>query len=321
MATQPFVIVPSLAAIAVAYPQGKLIADRACPRVSVATESFRYTKYGLGDAFRTPDTRVGRKSAPNQLDWSGEELTTSTNDEGLDAPVPNKDIKAYDMAKAAGTGFVGNVDPLARATANVTQALQNRREKRTADLIFNPASYGDDNKVDLMASGQVQWSDYDNSDPLRQIMEALDSCVVRPNVAIWGRKTSTTLRMNPKICKAVFGNNTDAGVVPLQALADLLELDEILVGDAWIDTAKPGQPTSLVRCWGSHASFMYRNMQATVDGGVTFCYTAQWGDRVAGTILDSDVGMLGGVRVRVGESVKELATANDLGYFFENVVA
>jgi hypothetical protein len=33
------------------------------------------------------------------------------------------------------------------------------------------------------------------------------------------------------------------------------------------------------------------------------------------------LGLRGGVRVRVGESVKELVIAKDLGYFFENAIA
>ena len=44
MATTPFVVVPSLAAIAVGYKQKGRIADKVLPRVPVATETFRYLK-------------------------------------------------------------------------------------------------------------------------------------------------------------------------------------------------------------------------------------------------------------------------------------
>lgn len=319
MATTPFVIVPALAAIAVAYRQQNRIADAVLPRVPVGTQSFRYIKYGLADAFKAPDTLVGRKSAPNQLDWGSLEVTDTVQDHGLDAPVPNADIMAHQMAQSAGGGLVSQVDPLARATTLIMETVQNRREKRAADLVFDAANYAAANKATL--SGTSQWSDYTNSDPLVAIMAALDSMVMRPNFAVMGRLVSTKLRMHPKVCKAVFGNNTDAGYVPLRALADQLELDDIFVGDAWVDTAAPGQAASLARTWGKHAGFFYRNMQADTLGGVTFGMTAQWGDQVAGTIEDSDVGLRGGVRVRAGESVKELITANDLGYLFTNAVA
>lgn len=319
MVKTPFVIVPALAAIAVAYRQPRLIADNVLPRVGVMTQSFRYLKYGLGDMFQAPDDLVGRRSAPNTLDWSSSELTASVQDHALDTGVPNVDIEAWQRARDAGQGMVSQADPLARATELVMQTVLNRREKRAADLVFNLASYNAANRVTL--SGTGQWSDFVNSDPLTAILTAFDSCVMRPNVGTIGRAVATKLQTHPKICKAVFGYNTDAGVAPLDAIRRLLELDELNVGEGWINTAAPGQPASLSRVWGKHAAFTYRDMQATPEGGVTFGFTAQFGDRIAGAYDEPKMGMRGGQMVRAGESVQELVTANDLGYFFQNAVA
>lgn len=319
MAAHPFVYSPALAGIAIAYKQKLRIADRVLPRVPVATEVFRYLKYATGDEFQMPDTRVGRKSAPNQLDWSSSELQAAVVDQGLDTPVPNADIEAYERGRAAGPGYVAAADPLQRSTELVMAAVQNRREFRAASLVFNAANYGAGNKATL--SGTGQWSDFTNSDPLSVILTALDSMIMRPNVGVLGREVATKLRTHPKICKAVFGNNTDAGVAPLQAIADLLELEELVVGDAWVNTAAPGQPAAMSRAWGKHASFLFRDMNADPNGGVTFGFTAQYGQQIAGTIEDADIGLRGGKRVRAGESVLELITANDLGYLFTNAVA
>lgn len=319
MATKPFVIVPALCAIAVAYRQSNLIADQVLPRVPTYTEQFRYPLYGLADAFQAPDTTVGRKSAPNQIDWTSGENTASVVDQALDTPVPNADMMAWEQARQAGAGYVSQANPQERATRLVMQTVQNRREYRAANLVFNAANYGANNKTTL--SGTGQWSDYTNSDPLVAIMGYLDSCVMRPNIGVLGRAVATKLQMHPKICKAVFGNNTDAGVAPLRAVADLLELDEIYVGNGWLNTAAPGQAAALSRAWGKHAAFLVRNQEADLQGGVSFGMTAQYGDQLAGLIEDSDVGMRGGVRVRAGESVRELITAPDLGYFVQNAVA
>lgn len=313
----PFVVVPSLSAVAIAYVQGDRIADRALPRVPVYTETFNHLRYAIGDAFAAPDTRVGRKGAPNQITWGSDTVAASVEDHALDTPVPNADVNAYNLAKQAGTGYVAQSDPLSRATKLVMQAVQNRREKRAADLLFNKNNYNVNNRETLVSGF---WDDYANSDPLVQIDEYFDGMVMRPNVAIFGRRVASKLRRHPKICKAVFGNNTDAGKVPLQALAEEIGVEEILVGDAWVNIAAPGQPANLVRVWGNHAAFTVRNKEADTQGGVTFGYTAQFGDQVAGTIEDPDIGMRGGQRVRAGESVKELITANDLGFFVENAI-
>ena len=127
--------------------------------------------------------------------------------------------------------------------------------------------------------------------------------------------------MHPKLCKAIFKNNTDAGVISRQAFADLFELDEVLVGDGWINTAKEGQAPSMQRIWGKHASFMHRNMNADTQFGITYGFTARWGGRIGGLIEDPDMGLRGGKRARAGESVVELITANDLAYGFFNAVA
>ncbi|MDT4884304.1 hypothetical protein FQZ97_1204280 [compost metagenome] len=77
----------------------------------------------------------------------------------------------------------------------------------------------------------------------------------------------------------------------------------------------------MVRAWGPHAAFLYRDRLANNSGGTTFGFTAQWGTRISGSIEDGDIGLRGGQRVRVGESTKEVVCAPDLGYFFENAVS
>lgn len=66
---------------------------------------------------------------------------------------------------------------------------------------------------------------------------------------------------------------------------------------------------------------IYRDRLADTNGGTTFGLTAQFGSREVRDIFDENMGMRGGYNVRVGESVRELITAPDLGFFLENVIA
>ena len=309
MSKAPFPIDPALTAIAIAYRNARLIADSVLPRVLVGKQEFKYTVYDLAEGFTVPDTRVGRKSKPNQVEFKGEEKTASTEDHGLDAPVPQADID-----NAAGTQF----DPLGRATELTTNLILLDREVRTSGVVFNKTNYAAANAVTL--AGASQWNDPASS-PLNAITDALDAVIMRPNIGVLGRAVSTALRRHPKVVKAYNGTLGDEGLVPLQFLADLFELEEILVGDARVNTARPGQTVSLQRTWGKHAAFLYRDPLAGPDGGTAWGYTAQWGGRVAGSKEDPDVGLRGGQRVRSGESVVELVTAKDLGCFFENAIA
>lgn len=308
----PFVVSPVLSAIAVAYKNGQMIADSVLPRVPVDAENFKYMSYPIGEFFSPPDTKVGRKGQPNQVEFTGTELTDSTQDHGLDDPVPNKDS----MNAASQPGVP---DPKMRAAQGVTELIVLAREVRAAALVFDAAKYGAANKETLV--GTAQWSDFVNSNPQANIKAGIDNMVMRPTIGVIGRAAWSVISQHPKLCKAVFGNATDAGVISKRAFADLFELEELYIGEGWVNIAKKGQPVNMQRVWGKKAAFLHRNMNADAQFGVTFGYTAQFGPRVAGEIVDPDIGLHGGVRVRVGESVKELVTANDLGYLFADCVA
>lgn len=323
MSKAPFVVQPQLTAVTLAYRNERMIADDVLPRVQVDADTFKYTKYTVEDAFTIPNTRVGRKSQVNEIDWSASESTVATSDYGLEDAIPQADIdRARNAPRVSG---VMPVDPLARSTELLTDLVALDREKRTADTVFNASTYPAANKTTL--SGTGQWSDFTNSDPVSAILTAMDTMLIRPNKLVLGRAVWTKLQLHPKIVAAAFplGGNATAGggKVARQALADLLELDEIVVGEGWYNSAKKGQTPSLARLWGKHASLIYSSpLPSGPQGGVTFGFTGEWGNRIAGTIEnDPDIGLRGGTRVRVGESVVEVVCASDTGYFFQNAIA
>lgn len=316
--TAPFVVQPRLTQIAMAIKPERMIADLVCPRIPVEAEKFIYSKMITSEMFTIPDTKVGRSSEPNQVEFGAVDVTDSTEDEALDDFVPQKDID-----NSVGTNF----DPLAIAVEATSLLLDLRREQRVASLYFTKANYGS-NAATL--SGNSQWSDQTNSDPYQAIMGAFDSMLIRPNIAVLGRLTATKLRTHPKIVAGVAASSSvgvatgAAGSVPLRALADYLELDEIYVGEPFYNSAAKGQTMTAARLWGKHAAFLRidRNIRSVRGMAMpTFAFTAQFGTRFAGTILDQKRGIKGGQIVRVGEQVKELISFADAGYMFENAVA
>ena len=111
------------------------------------------------------------------------------------------------------------------------------------------------------------------------------------------------------------------GYANKRAVADLLELDDIDVGEGWINIAKPGQAPVRARVWPNkfllhHRAPLADSMAATP----TFGWTAQFGTRVSGSIAQPTVGLRGSDLVRSGESVKEVISAPELGYLFEAVI-
>lgn len=307
MSTRPFPTDARLTAIALAYrnPDITLIADDVLPRTPVAYE-FKWLEYDLAQGFTVPDTRVGRKSEPNQVDFQATEQISKCEDHGLDDLVPNEDIEADNQG----------VDPLGTATGYLTGLVALGREQRVAGQVFDGTNHV--NKATL--SGTGQW-DNAGSDPVAAIGDALDTPIMRPNIAIFGQTTWTKLRRNVKLVQAIKGTAQGAGQVSRQEFAEFFELQQVLVGASFVNTAKKGQAANLSRVWGKHAAFIYRDRVAGPQSGITYGYTGTFGSKIAGTMPEPKIGLTGAVRVRTGERLREIIAAKALSYFFQNAVS
>ncbi len=309
MATRPFPVDPRLTAIALAYrnPDIALIADDVLPRTPTAAE-FKWLLYDLAQGFTIPDLKVGRRSYPTEVEFTATEQIDKCVDYALDDFIPNDDLEADNQG----------VDPRGTAVAYLTHLVKLGREIRAAGLVFNTSSYASGYKSTL--SGTSQWSDTTNSNPVVAISDALEVPIYRPNIAVFGQAAWSITRRHPKLVQAIKGQLA-SGHVSRREFADFFELSEVYVGAGFVNNAKKGQPVSTARVWGKHAAFIYRDRVAGPQAGVTFGFTAQFGDIQSGSIPDQKRGYNGGEVVRVGERVKEIVCATNLGYWFENCVA
>jgi hypothetical protein len=318
MATTAFPISPQLTAIAMAYsnPATALIADEVLPRTPTA-KKFAWSNYDVGQGYTIPQTQVGRKSVPTEVDFTGVLVQDEVQDFGLDDVVPNDEIEAWNSMIKPPSG--GPPNPLDLSTMMVTKLIGLDREVRVAGKVFNAANYAAPNQTTLL--GTNQWSDFVNSNPLDAILAALDIPLFRPNVAVLGQATYTKLRQHPRIVQAIYGTAQTGGAVTLEQLAQLLEVKRVVVGAGFINTARKGQPVNTQRVWGKHAAFLYIDKEAAMGMQPCWGFTAQWGDKIAGDIPEPKTGLRGSQRIRVGESLKEVVSAPALGYYFQNAVA
>lgn len=308
MTEAPFPIDPVLTGIAIAYKNEAYIADAVMPRAPVGLQSYKWKQYDLGETFRIPATHVGRTGRPNEIEFTYTEQTDSTVDHGLEDPIPQSDIN---------NSAQSNYNPVNNATERLADLVLLDRERRVATQVFTAANYGANTAT---LSGTDQWSDT-TSDPLGVILDTMDSMVVRPNIMVIGQAVYRQLQTHPKILGALNRRDTAYGRANKQFLADLFEVEQVLVGAAWAATSKEGQTTTMARLWGKHCALLHVNPRAQTGEMPTFGFTAEWGTRVAGSWEDKNIGLRGGTRVRVGESVKETICAADLGYLLVNAVA
>lgn len=319
MAQAPFVINPQLTAIAIRFGntgRRQYIADQAVPRTRVTSPEFTYTSYALAEAFTVPDAQVGRRSRPNEVSWTASEATGAVKDYALDSPVPFRDQMA---AQAATLPF----NLRAQAARLSTDKVMLNRELRAATLLFSAANYQTGYKLTTL-SGTDLWTDQ-TSDPYGVFQDARDAMLTVPNVAVMGAGVYNALRGHEGLSTKIGGSAGTGRLLSNEELADILEVERIIVGRAKYQTSKKGQTLTTANIWGNHVALISLP-ELNEDGTVInpeepgFGYTFQWNDRVAGEINDPDMGMYGGVRVRSGESVVEQIINPYAGYFIQSPI-
>lgn len=316
MPQYPFPVSDRYTAVAIAYRNTDLIADMVLPPTPVLDRNFQYLLHNKDESFTVPDTRVGRRGAPNQISFGATSQASATEDYALEDPIPQDDIEA------AQSGDIPGLDPVGKSTEYLTNLIELDKEIRVANLVFANGTYPTANKVVL--SGTSQFSDYTNSNPVSVLMAYLDIPLMRPKQMVLGQDAWRVIRQHPRVVEAVKGTGAGVnaqGTISREQLAELLEIDEIIVGKGWVNTARRGLPATYARVWGKHIALLYKDVLAGPQQGTTFGMNAMWGTRIAGQIPDPNIGMRGGVKNRVGMSCKEIITAPDLGFFIQNAVA
>ena len=309
---RPFTVDPVLTAIAIGYsnPANTLIADQVLPIVPVMGEQFKWTEYPIASAFTLPETRVGRRGQPNQITFEGLERDGSTEDYGLDTPIPISDIEAARRSRAQKRS---TYDPEQNAVMMLTKLMQLRREVRVAATVQNELLYTGDRRIAL--TGGDRFDQYETSDPLLVLKAAVNATLIyRANTLVMGHAVWQVLSSHPVLVNAVRGNLTNKGIITREELAGLLEIKQVLVGEGYVNTARPGQAPELNRVWGDTIEALYVDPSMNSPmGEVSFGFTAEYGGRVSGRIEDPDIGIYGGFRIRVGGAQREIVAAKDVG--------
>ncbi len=294
--------------IAVAYRNAQYLADWVFPRVPVNLLTYKYMDYPLAESFTIPETRIGRRSAPNMVHFTASEQTSSCVDYALSDVVPHDDIRNAPRG----------ADPVDRSVMLLSDLIALDRERRVAGLAFDASEFGNENKLAL--SGESQWSHAD-ADPIRAIEDAKYSMLMMPTKLLFGPDVWRSVSTHPRVLKAVNRSSGDSGVATPAQVGDILQL-EVRVGLAWATSSKPGQPPTLARLWGKKALMFHDSPNAGLAGPPTFGVTAQYGDRVTRVGHEDKLGGLrGGTGLIVGESVDERIIASRAGYLFDAAVA
>jgi hypothetical protein len=137
----------------------------------------------------------------------------------------------------------------------LTLALQMEKEKALADTLTSSSIITQYQTL----SGNAQFSDYLNSDPIGKFSTARSTvrsgCGKAPNVAIMDWAVFNKLRFHPGILDALgFKENRPGGLQEAE-MASAMGVSKVIIANASYNSAKEGQTDVLAPCWGKHIVF------------------------------------------------------------------
>lgn len=301
--------------------ESNFIAGQVFPMVPVQKQSDRYFVYKKEDWFRDD----AQERAPGTESAGGDYDIDNTPTYFCRKYAFHKDVFEEDRANAD--------DPLTPdedAVAFVTDKILLNKENNWARTFFKTGVWGTDLQgAATAATGKVvYWDDYANSSPIEDITAASTAQAEvtgkRPNTIVMGRRAYDALKNHPDFLDRV--KYTQKGVVTTDLIAQMFDVDRVLVANAIQNTAKKGQQAAMSFILGNHVLLCYTTNAPrlkTATAGYTFVWTGLMGSNALGGRINRfsmpHLG-IGTERIECELAYDMKVIAADMGTFIENAV-
>ena len=294
----------ALSNVSIAYKNASYIYDKVFPYVTVPKQSDKYFTFDKADMFtdqadiRAPgDTakRGGYRLSSSSFfcdDWA---FSKQLPDEVRDNADDGLDIEQADAEY-------------------VTEKLLLRLERQFVSQWFVTSVWG------TTSTPGTVWTTYATSTPLEDIQVGVETVMkntgLAPNKFVMGQEVWTDLKNHPDVVDRL--PSTQLANVQLAAFAQLIGVEEVLVGTSVYNSAGENETAVMGYNWGNDALLLHVPSspgRMTPSAGYTF----RWGSREVLKFRDTPEDRKADV-IMVHEYVDFVATGTDLGYFFLNCV-
>jgi hypothetical protein len=315
--------------IVIAYMQSLdgFVADRVFPNVPVEKQADAYFKYDRSDFMRN---QMRKRAESTESAGSGWKISNDTY--YADVWALHKDIG--DQTRANADNPI-NLDRDATNWLGLQCALN--REVNFVSSWFRSGLWSTEVWGDAASPGAnnvLHWSD-DASTPIADIKARADVIQtltgMRPNRLVLGRQVWTKLSEHPDILDRIkfSSTNTNPAVVTRQAVAAILEIEEILVMDGVQTTSAENASfeTAMTNAFigGKHALLAYAAPAPSLmmpSAGYTFSWKAFTGAGPQGQRISRfRIETIKSDRIEAEMAYVQKLTAPDLAAFFADIIA
>ena len=235
----------ALTEVSIAYRNAQFVADAIFPVVPVTKQSNKYFIYSK-DNFRMLDDSRRPGSRANEIDWTLSTDTYFCEGHALAQALPDELRANADQA----------IDVDVDTTEMLTDLLYLQREVLVAAKATDPSVV----TQNAALSGNNQWSDYTNSDPIRAIEDQKATIQKQlgqlPNSLLVSYPVFKALRNHPTIIDRF--KYSQVGVVQPDHLKSVFNVDNFFVASAIKNTAPEGAADALDYIWGKSALLFYK---------------------------------------------------------------
>lgn len=253
----------ALGNVSVAYRNPAFVADVLAPPLLVRKQSDRYFIHDPGrEAFRpTADLRAPGAEAA-EVDFALSNDSYFCDDHALESTIPDEERENADPV----------LSPDIDRTEFLTDKIELNREVALAELFAGAAT-----PFGATALGAGERWDEETGDPLGQLatLRATITAAVQhePNALLLSADAYHALRRHPDV--TALAGSASPGLPNTQQLANILDLERVVVARGWQNTARPGQAPAMAPIWSRVAVLFHapgRPGMKTVAPAYTFLW-------------------------------------------------
>lgn len=299
--------------LSVMYANQELIGDIVAPTVFTGGAlSGTYFTYDKDGRLSYPDDTAADRTDLAELNESRSTATYSLTGRGFKEFVDQLTIQNQDNV----------LDELMDAQENVLYALKFKKEQRTVTAFETSGNYG---STATISSGTSRWNNattsgvYTDGNPIGDVATGIDALWLGNGpvrkIGVTSLAVFNVLRRHTQFIEAIKGgaNSANPANVTRQIIAELLGLDELVIGAARYCSSQEGQTSTYARMWGNSFAIIAKS-DTPSRRHASFAYTFQDAPTQSDQMWQLEKGMKGGFMCRSSHCDQLKVTSSLCGY-------
>ena len=297
--------------------QAGFVASKVLPVIDVGLQADNPGKLPLEQLLFQGETSRASGSGYSRGNFSFERFSYATQEHGWEEPVDDRDAQRYKHILQAEQV----------AVSRALSVVQRNAERRAANLVFNATTW---NGASLTTAVQDEWDDAANCTPVVDVAAArnkiYDNSGLWANALVINYKVFLNLKNSEEIIDRInsagAGNASKASDITAAMLAQVFDLDHVIVAGASRNNAVEGATPDPAQIWSDEYAMVCRVATGADIREPGLGRTFHWsedGSSIGGTIEQYRDETVRSEIYRVRHDVDEVIMYKEAGHLLSNI--